>query len=318
MRLGVDLMGSDTAPLVLFDAVLQSVSLIHPSDSILVFATQPVIDSLFRSSMDKRIAFQVVQEVIDLNDDPLHAVKYKKGSSIVLAMRLLKKRKLDAFVSAGNTGALLASATLSLTKLPSITRPGLLAVLPTKKGPVAVIDVGGNVACKASHLVQFAQMGAAYQSCMQGVERPTIGLLNVGAESKKGTAEVRQAYQILQTPSASFEFAGNIEGVEVFQGKVDVLVTNGFTGNVLLKTTEGAASFIFDSLKQVGALKIPEVQQVWNSFDYAEYPGAVLCGVEGIVIKCHSYSSSRAMFNSLKGAIRLVRESFIAQIRARL
>lgn len=315
MRIGVDLTGSDTAPLVLFDAVLQSVSLLEPQDSLLVFAPNDLIPS---RSLDPRIAFQTVQEVISLEDDPIYAVKHKKGAPMVLATRLMRKRKLDAFVSAGNTGALLASATLSLQKLPSITRPGLLAVLPTKKGSVAVIDVGGNVSCKASHLVQFAQMGAAYQSCMQGIERPAIGLLNVGAESKKGTAEVRQAYQILQTQPGPFEFTGNVEGVEVFQGKVDVLVTNGFTGNVLLKTTEGAASFIFDSLKEAGALNVPVVKQVWQSFDYAEYPGAVLCGVEGIVVKCHSYSSSRAMYNSLKGAIRLVREHFISQIRARL
>lgn len=307
-------MGSDTAPLVLFDAVLQIASQLSDPDSLVVFATQSVIDSIQTGLCNKHIEFQLVQEFIEMNDEPIASVKHKKSSSIVIGIRLLKKRKIDAFVSAGNTGALLASATLSLPKLPTITRPALLAVLPTKKGSVAVIDVGGNVSCKASHLVQFAKMGAAYQSCMLDLEHPAIGLLNVGAESKKGTAEVRQAYQILQEGSPQFAFVGNVEGVEVFQGKADVLVTNGFTGNVLLKTTEGVASFIFDTLKGAG-VNAPGISK---QFDYAEYPGAILCGVDGIVIKCHSYSSSRAMYTSLKGAIHLVRQNFLSQIKSRL
>ncbi len=315
-------MGSDTAPLVLFDAVLKIASQLAVPDCLVVFATPSVIDSIRASSTfkvyDKFIELHPVQECIELNDDPIAAVKRKKGSSIVVGIRQLKKRKIDAFVSAGNTGAILASSTLSLMKLPTIKRPALLAVLPTKKGSVAVIDVGGNVSCKAMHLVQFAQMGGAYQRCMLNLEKPSIGLLNIGVESRKGTAEVRQAYQALQEGSSQFDFKGNVEGVEVFQGKVDVLVTNGFSGNILLKTSEGVASFIFDSLKDVGALDTPAVQHLSQYFDYAEYPGAVLCGVEGIVIKCHSYSSSRAMYNSLQGAIQLVRRDFISKIKSQL
>ena len=324
-------MGSDSSPLVLFEAVLQAIKLLDSNDTLVIFSTQNDIDTLPIHLLKKKnqIEIKVTSDPILMSDEPLFAVRQKKKSSIVLGIKELKRQKLDAFVSAGNTGALIASATFYLSKLQGVNRPALLALLPTKKGSVAVIDVGGNISAKAEVLVQFAEMGAAFQSCNLNIEAPRVGLLNIGTESKKGTLEVRQAYQQLQTRqemlssqgfSPKMNFVGNIEGREVFQGKVDVLVTSGMTGNVLLKTAEGVASFI---LEQLSAASFSEegkeyFEKLQKQFNSAEYPGAILAGVDGIVIKCHGAASKQAMYNSIKGAIELHRQNFLSKLKTRL
>lgn len=331
-------MGSDSSPLVLFESVLEASQLLGSSTVLVVLATQSVVDqilSIYHSifTLNQQLApieFNIVREVIEMHDEPVQAIRRKKNSSLVVGMRLLKKRQLDGFVSAGNTGALIASATLFLPRLPGIKRPALLAIFPTAKSPVAVIDVGGNVSCKAHHLVQFAQMGAAYQRCYKNIEVPSVGLLNVGSEAKKGTSEVKSAYQILESmmtgPSEGVNrmcFIGNVEGREVFQGKVDVLVTDGFAGNVLLKTAEGLSSFIFDLLNQrLNKESFEEANSIVHllqkRFHYEEYPGAVICGVDGIAIKCHGQSSSKGMLSSILGAAKLIESRFLDRIKEQL
>lgn len=338
MRIGIDLMGGDTPPATLFDAILRAAEQFSPACSYVVIATSAAINEIQQLYSSRRslpfpsnIEFKRVLDVISMTEEPLYAISHKKNSSLVVGIRLLKKRQLDALISAGNTGALLACAALQLPHLPGIRRPALLVVAPTLKGSVAILDVGGNVSCKAHHLVQFAKMGAAFQNCSQEIPTPKIGLLNIGAESIKGTPIVRQAYQILQELSAQEEvsespkmqFLGNIEGREVFQGKVDVIITDGFTGNVLLKTSEGIASVIFESLQNsLQAPVSPQLQGVLNQvrrpFNHTEYPGAILCGLEGVVIKCHGNASPEAIFNSIKGAIKLVENQFIAKMKMRL
>lgn len=321
MRIGVDLMGGDSSPVALFEAVLFAADkLSHLSINLVVTATPSVIQEI-RSRPQRLpvcIEFQSVNEVIEMADDPLLAIRRKKDSSLVVGVRLLKKKLIDAFVSSGNTGALIASAALTLPSLPGIQRPALLAMLPTAKGSVAVIDVGGNVACKASHLVQFAQMGAAYQRCFRQVGVPSVGLLNIGIESKKGTSELRQAYELLEKHSQGnkMRFAGNVEGREVFQGGIDVLVTDGFTGNVFLKTSEGVSAFILEYLKH--AIAKDAMADLKKQFSYDEYPGAVLCGVEGVVIKCHGQSSAKGMLNGILGAANLVQNQFVNMLKSEL
>lgn len=316
-------MGSDSSPNDLFAAVLQATQQLEGLN-LVVFATQPVVNAFWPHSKPARVEFHVVPEVIEATDEPLIAIRQKKNSSLVTGMRLLKKRYLDAFVSAGNTGALIASATLSLPLLPGIKRPALLATLPTEKGYVAVIDVGGSVSCKAHHLVQFAQIGAAYQRCSQGISLPKVGLLNIGVESKKGTSELQKAYQILKNSEIPhMDFIGNIEGREVFQGKVDVLVTDGFTGNVLLKTSEGVSFFIMKHLKHAvegipAEQKEHILRQLKYQFDYEEYAGAIICGIEGVAVKCHGKSSAKGMLNGIIGAAELVTNGFINQIKQQL
>lgn len=322
MRIGVDLMGSDTCPQILFEAVLQAVSLLGSSDTLVIYASSSLIQKLSKNFVPQ-IKWKTTKDEILMSDDPLFAVRHKKKSSIVLGIKDLKKQELDAFISAGNTGALMASATLYLSKLEGVRRLALLALLPTKNKPVALIDVGGNVSCKAHHLIQFAKIGAAYQSCLLNIEVPRVGLLNIGIESKKGTFEVRQAYEsLLKDDSSKMQFVGNIEGAQVFEGNVDVLVTSGVTGNILLKTAEGMASFILETvaaeLEPVKSDTKTPLEKLNQQFSYAEYPGAILSGIDGIVIKCHGYSSARAMYSSIKEAITLCRQDFLSKIKDRL
>jgi glycerol-3-phosphate acyltransferase PlsX len=330
LRIGIDLMGSDRSPTLLFKAIEQAAEE-FPHVNLVVFATQAALDDIFAHSSlpfparQGHLEFQVVSDVIEMQDDPLIALRQKKNSSLVLGFKLLKKRYLDGFVSAGNTGALIAGATLSLPLLPGIKRPALLATLPTEKGWVAIIDVGGNVSCKAYQLVQFAQLGIAYQRCCEGVAQPRVGLLNIGVESKKGTSEVRQAYQLLQALAEKQEilFVGNVEGREVFQGSVDVLVTDGFTGNVLLKTSEGVSSFLLQQMRVALKDLLPEQQQsilhyLHYQFDYEEYNGALICGIDCVAVKCHGHSSPKGFLRGIQGAIHLVQNGFIPQIKQQL
>lgn len=330
MRIGIDLMGSDRSPSILFKAIEQAAEE-FPQVHLVIFITQAALDEILSNSSAHfsfrraHLEFQVVSDVIEMNDEPLLAIRQKKNSSLALGIKLLKKRYLDGFVSAGNTGALIAGATLSLPLLPGIKRPALLATLPTEKGSVAIIDVGGNVSCKAYHLVQFAQLAVAYQRCCEGIEEPRVGLLNIGVESKKGTSEVRQAYQLLQQlgQQGKMRFVGNVEGRALFQGAVDVLVTDGFTGNILLKTSEGVSSFILHNLKEVLQEVLPEqrssiLRHLHYHFDYDEYNGAIICGVDCVAVKCHGQSSAKGLFKGIQGAIQLVQNGFIHQIKKQL
>lgn len=330
MRIGIDLMGSDRSPAFLFKAVEQAAEE-FPQVNFVVFITQAALDeilshrSVHSSSRPAHLEFHIVSDVIEMQDEPLIAIRQKKNSSLVLGFKFLRKRYLDGFVSAGNTGALIAGATLGLPPLPGIKRPALLAVLPTETGRVAIIDVGGNVSYKAYHLAQFAQLGVAYQRCWEGIEHPRVGLLNIGVESKKGTSEIRQAYQLMQAMTERKEmlFIGNVEGREVFQGAVDVLVTDGFTGNVLLKTSEGVSSFILHQLQSLLQEITPDhrmaiLQHLRHKFDYEEYNGAIVCGVDCVAVKCHGQSSSRGLLRGIQRAIRLVQNGFIHQIKQQM
>lgn len=322
MRIGIDLLGSDTSPQLLLAAVLDFSQALKSPTRLCLFGTKTLFDS---KNFPSSVSCVTVEEIITMEDDPLSAIRHKKGASICVGMRMLKKGELSAFVSAGNTGALIASATTSLSTLPGIARPALLTLLPTRHKEIAVLDVGANVSFKVEHLLQFASMGIAYQKS-RGIPHPTVGLLNIGSEAKKGTPELREAYQKLQLlnqNSPSPIFTGNIEGKDVFKGQIDVLVTDGFTGNIFLKTAEGIASFILDELQQTAAEDCsPHLKgalaTLRHRLHYAEYPGAILCGVEGIVIKCHGDSSPQALTNSIKGAIRLVEHAFLEKIKAEL
>lgn len=331
MRIGIDLMGCDTPPKQLYQAVLQAAEDLDPSYTLIVLATDSVIEEAATlnhsaASSSKQIAkikFFPIKEVITMGDEPLSAIRHKKNSSLVTGIRLLKKHQLDAFVSAGNTGALIASSTLSLPLLPGIKRPALLAVIPSERGNVVVIDVGGNVSCKARHLIQFAKLGAAYQRSIEGIESPRVGLLNIGVESKKGTSELRQAYQWLEDhrEQLSLSFHGNIEGREIFQGAVDVVVTDGFTGNVLLKSIEGVSSFILDTITQDCGSNPgmgQALEKLQKRFNYAEYPGAIVCGIDRVVVKCHGNSTPTAFLNSIRGAAKLVQHQFVEKIKQQL
>lgn len=323
-RIGIDLLGSDTAPEQLLEAVLDFLKEIEGEAELTLFGTE---DLFAKYSFPEGIVLCPVKEIITMEDDPLVAVRRKKDSSICVGVQKLRHFEIDAFVTAGNTGAVMASASIGLPMLPGIEYPALLALIPTKTHPVAVLDVGANVNVKAEHLFQFALMGMAFQKA-RDIAKPTVGLLNIGIEKQKGTPELRKAYEFLQTlnrdcPIDSPIFVGNIEGRDVFHGEIDVLVTDGFTGNVFLKTSEGIAAFILEQLENLGSIEsVPYLKEMLGKLKprlhYAEYPGAILCGVDGIVIKCHGSSSPKALVNSIKGGVRLVKHFFLEKIKSEL
>lgn len=336
MRIGVDLMGGDQPPQAIFEAALQVSQELPVSSSLVVFAHHEVLSLLKKQYLaffelrefKPTVSFEFIttEQVIEKEDAPLLAVRRKKNSSMSAGIRLLKEGYLDAFVSTGNTGALIALAMFHLPKLPGIERPALLVVLPAGKKGVVVLDVGANISCKPHHLIDYAKMGIVYRQCMQKVKYPTVGLLNIGTEQEKGTQSVKEAYQTLSdhfryqpTP-----FLGNIEAREVFRGgKVDVLVTDGFTGNVFLKTCEGVSSFLIDYLQDHfggnGARGMKQVMShLQGQFNYSQHPGAILCGVEGLVIKCHGYSDIPALMNGIRGAHQLVKRKFIQKMKTHL
>jgi len=313
--IGIDLMGSDNPPASLLSAAA-TLSPCLPSHIELVAIGSPDYENAAKSH---GFSFFPALESIGMDENPLLALRKKKQSSLCIGLRLLKEGKLNAFVSAGNTGALVSASKMILGTFSDISRPALLALMPTKKRPVAVLDVGANLQAKASQLVQFAHLGAAYQQS-RGIANPRIGLLNIGSEASKGTSEIRLAYKELTKLPA---FAGNIEGKSVFDGEVDVLVTDGFTGNVFLKTAEGIASLVLDrlhahipknALNEIGV----HLEDLQRHLHYAEHPGALLCGVKGVVVKCHGYSTPEAFANGIRGAIEFAACNFIEILKNHL
>ena len=325
LHIGIDLMGADHSAFHLFQAVETALQY-FPSVHFIIYVVQNVLDDIkskYACAHHPALTYVVAPEFITMQDDPLISIRQKKTSSLMLGLKQLKKQQLHGLITAGNTGALIAGATLSLPLLPKIQRPALLAILPTQKGQTVVIDVGGNVSCKPQHLMQFAHMGIAYVKCMNPSAIPRVGLLNIGIESKKGTSEIRQAYQLLQQQASahSYIFAGNVEGSELFEGIVDVLVTDGFTGNVLLKTSEGVSSFMLQQFKQLSSELQPsnqEFEKFYHQFNDKNYKGAIVCGVDSVVIKCHGKSSAQNFFNGIKQGIQLIQNDFVLKFKSYL
>jgi glycerol-3-phosphate acyltransferase PlsX len=327
-------MGGDTSAALLFSGVLEAAKkLAGRPVSLVAYAIKDQLPELIRMRdqalvSEGLVSFHEAEEEITMEDTPVQAIRRKKNSSMLLGLQDLAQEKLQAFISTGNTGALVGGSILLLGKLPNIHRPALMALLPTPGGGTAVLDVGGIVEPKVEYLVQYAKMGAAYQQCRLGISEPIVGLLNIGTESKKGTGPAREAYQLLEqacaeSVSPKMSFKGNVEGKELFTGVVHVLVTDGFTGNVFLKTIEGVSSCILDQLKNMfelggGLLFEWLFSKFTKLISYDEYPGALVAGVDRIVIKCHGYSSPKAMSSAVLGAANLVEKDLIAQLHKSL
>lgn len=323
-HIGIDLLGSDIPPNELLQEILLFSKELSASVTLTLFGTAALFETT--RSPTPNVFFHIVKDVITMEDSPLTAIRHKKDSSLCLGIRLLKEGHLHAFISAGNTGALMGCAKLQLPALPRVERPALLTQLPTRHKEIAVLDVGANTSYKAKHLIQFAAMGVAHQRS-RGIKIPIVGLLNIGSEAKKGTPELQKVYNQLlagsKKPSSSYAFAGNIEGRDVFHGDIDVLVTDGFTGNVFLKTAEGIAAVILEELESSPTEECSShikgmLADLRQRLHYAEYPGALLCGVDGIVIKCHGNSSPQSFIRSIVTAAHLVQHSFLDQVRKEL
>lgn len=254
-------------------------------------------------------------EVIAMDEDPAQGVRRKKDSSLVRSAELVRDGEANAMVSAGNTGATMASALLRMGRLPGVVRPCIATPIPRLGGvPAVLVDAGANAECTAAMLVQFAQMGAAYTTARYGVQRPTVGLLSIGEEPTKGTPLVKETHSLLADAPGDFEFIGNVEGRDLLPSTADVVVTDGFTGNVTLKTLEGSLRFLMDTMlgifgtdettRAAADTLLPHLAPVISTFDPANTGGAMLLGVEGVCVISHGSSNATAIVN----AVRVARE----------
>ena len=325
MKIAVDAFGGDKAPHEIVKGCVAAIQEID-DDIILVGREQEIADVLQSEAVPEgRITICNASEVIETGDHPVEAVRHKKDSSLVVSLRLVKEGKADAVVSAGNTGAYLAGAFRILGRMKGIKRPALTTVMPTVgKNPGVLLDVGANADCRPQHLVQFAQMGSIYASSVLNIENPRVALLNIGAEEAKGNALTKEAHQLLK--QENLNFMGNIEPRYVLSGSADVVVCDGFTGNVVIKLIEGTASTLFSMLKQVffksfatklaaGILK-PGLKSIKNQMDYSAYGGAPFLGIDGVVFKAHGSSDRVAIANCIKAASRYLSAGVNDKIKA--
>lgn len=324
MKIIVDAMGGDNAP----DAIVKGCILARDeyNVNIILSGKEDHIKKCIEKSTTnfEKIDILNADEIITNDDKPVKAIRRKKESSLVKALYAVKNNEADAIVSAGNTGALLTGATLILGRIGGLERPALAPFIPTKKGFSLFLDAGANVDCKPEFLYDFAEMGNIYIKNVMKIDNPKVGLLNIGAEKGKGNRLVNEAYALLE--NANMNFIGNIEGRYILDGEADVIVSDGFSGNVMLKSIEGTASFIMNGLKEeltsssfiqkLGALLIkPSLRKLKNSFDYGEYGGAMLLGVNAPVIKAHGSSDSIAFKNAIKQTKTILDSSIVDLIK---
>ena len=322
MKIVVDAMGGDHAPGVVIDGSLLAVK--EYDLEVILIGDQPKIEALLKKAKytGSKISVQHAPEVIEMCESAATSIRRKRNSSIVLGVNLVKEGKADAFFSAGNTGAVVCAGTLGLGLLPGIERPGIGIVTPTLKGNSLIIDVGANIDPKPTQLLQYGIMADAYCKNILNKTNPAVGLLNIGEEEKKGTEFIREAYELLE--KSKLNFIGNVEGKDLFSGKCDIIVCDGFVGNVALKVSESAAEAMQTFLKRhllsniwgkIGLIfMIPSLKRFKKEIDYAEYGGALLLGVNGVVIIGHGRSNKKA----IKNAIRVAKEEIERQVNAKI
>ena len=324
MKIAVDAMGGDNAPAAIVQGALAAVEQTRDLEVILVGKSSEIKNI---APLPMAVSIAEATEIIQNDDMPLMAIRRKRDSSMVIALQMVRDGQADAMVSAGNTGALMAGASLIVGRVPGISKPALAPVLPTRdsKGTVAV-DIGATMDPKPENLLQFALMGNIYAQTILDRPRPKIGLLNVGVEPQKGNELVKQTFQLLS--QSQLNFIGNVEAREVMEGRCDVLVCEGFVGNVLLKSMEGVAQSLFSEMKQaivkggvkgkLGALLLKDtLRALGDKLDYSKYGGSPLLGIDGVCIKCHGSADATTVKNTiLRQAYMLAKNQTIDAIRA--
>ena len=323
-RIAVDATGGDHGPSVVVPGAVAAARQLAGSEIVCV-GPADAIERELEGAGAHGLPIRVVHapDTIEMGESPAAAVRRKTESSIVVGAKLVRDGEADAFVSAGSTGAVTAAATLIIGRLPGVARPGIATVLPTRQGASLVIDMGANVDCKPQHLMQFAAMGKIYAQSVLKIASPKVGLLNIGEEPGKGDELTQAAHALLQAHEP--DFVGNIEGKHLFEGRANVVVCDGFVGNVVLKILESFGGFLLDEFRQeikgnvratlgAGLLK-PAMKQFARRFDYAEYGGAPLLGCRGVVIIAHGRSSSQALTNAIRVADRAVRDDIAGRIQ---
>ena len=323
MRIVLDAMGGDYAPAVVVDGGVQAARE-YGVEIVLIGrreAVEPELTRFDTAGLPLRLVH--ASEVIEMDEHPAQAVRSKRDSSMVVGMQMVRRGEADAFVTMGNSGGALAAALFHLGRLRGIKRPALSTVYPTGTGPAFIIDIGANTDCKPEYLLQFAVMGSIYAERVLGIANPRVGILSNGEEEGKGNFLVRDTTPLLK--SSGLNFVGNVEGKDVPAGLADVVVTDGFTGNVLIKTSEGVAAMLLEILQReikarplavLGALLArPAFRAVKRVLDYSEYGGGALLGVDGVVIVGHGRSNAKAVKNAVRVAKAAVEGKVLEAIR---
>ncbi len=324
VTIAIDAMGGDHGTRVTIPAAVKYLQQ-HPNDTIVLVGLPDAIEAELRTvkmSIGPRLRIQAASEVVGMDESPQLVLRSKKDSSMRVAINLVKNGEASACVSAGNTGALMATARYVLKMLPGIDRPAIASFLPTYKGQVCMLDLGANVDCTAENLLQFALMGTALVYAIEHKNNPTVGLLNIGSEDIKGNEIVKQASELLQ--KSDLNFYGNIEGNDIFKGVTDVVVCDGFVGNVALKTTEGLAQMLGGFLREefnrniftklAGLIATPVLKAFRRRVDPRRYNGASLLGLKGIVLKSHGSADAFAFFCAIERAAEEARGGMLHHI----
>ncbi len=312
MKILLDVMGGDNAPDANIKGAINAVNKVK-AEIVLIGKEEIIRDKIKKftgkeiKEISDRLTIKNATESIEMEETPTVAIKHKKDSSMVVGFNMLKQDEGDVFISAGNSGALLTGATLIVGRIKGIDRPALAGILPAYKSQLLLIDSGSNTNCKPINLLQFAQMASIYLRNTFGIENPTIGLLNIGTEETKGNELTKEAYKLLKEKSEelNINFVGNVEGRDAFSGKIDAIVTDGFTGNVFLKATEGLGKFVKRTLTEsltknilskIAAIPaMPAIKRFSKTMDYKSYGGALFLGVKKPVVKAHG-SSDEILF----------------------
>ena len=331
MKILLDAMGGDNAPDANIKGAINAINQIKAE--VILIGKQEVIENRIKELFGKtineispRLSIKNATETIEMTDGPTDSIKHKKDSSMVVGFNMLKNGEGDVFISAGNSGALLAGATLLVGRIKGIDRPAMAGILPSYKSKLVLIDSGANTNCKPINLLQFAQMASIYIRNTFGVEHPKIGLLNIGTEETKGNELTKESYKLLKEKSEelNINFIGNVEGRDAFSGKIDAIVTDGFTGNVFLKAVEGLGKFVKKSLKEnlAGTLlakiaaipSLPAIKKFAKSMDYKTYGGALFLGVKKPVVKAHGSSDEKLFEYTIKQAEAFVNNKTVENL----
>jgi len=323
MRIAIDAMGGDNAPDEIISGALESIESLGENDELILVGPKEKIEPQLppRKTREGAIAVVEAPEVIDMDEAPIESLRKKRKSSIAVMAKMAKTGQADALISAGNTGACVVAFQMRMRNLAGVNRPGIAVVFPTFEGPVTICDVGANIACKPINLYQYGVMAKMYSKHVLGIENPRVGLMSIGQEDAKGNEVVKKARELMKS-DANMNFVGNIEGADIFKGVCDVAICGGFVGNVILKLTEGVVDGLFKAIRhELGQEKLrlamkfrPVMKRIYKKYDYNEYGGAPLLGINGTALICHGSSKSR----TIKNAILTAKEYYTKKINDKI